>query len=210
MGGMLWRKKPYSGLPYWTTGSPSTARAPGYTSILVFCVGPPIRDPRLRSAPHHRAAAELDVHARIWILYIIPKYVLRTSEHSAELQGRQCPRRLGVSTCGQFLEFAQDRVGAAWLFCRIIADHVAHLRSRIPSRKRGCRGEVGAGISAQVFGEQRAPQLLCHRTRTERCIGVIQQVAGSRDVQFRVVRVSSAVDVRRPCDDEFVIEDPCF
>jgi hypothetical protein len=54
---MPWRKKPYPNLRYWTTGSPSTARAAGYTSIF-FCVGPPVRNPRPRC--HHWAQVPLD------------------------------------------------------------------------------------------------------------------------------------------------------
>jgi hypothetical protein len=55
---MPWRRKPTSRLHYWTSGSPSTARADGFKSILVYCVGPPVGDPRPRC--WHNARIPLD------------------------------------------------------------------------------------------------------------------------------------------------------
>jgi hypothetical protein len=42
---MPWLRKPISRLQYWTSGSPSTAWADGFKTILVYCVGPPVGDP---------------------------------------------------------------------------------------------------------------------------------------------------------------------
>ena len=55
---MPWRKKPYSGLRYWPDGTPTTAKAAGYKTILVYCVGPPVGDQRPRC--WHSAAVKLD------------------------------------------------------------------------------------------------------------------------------------------------------
>jgi hypothetical protein len=55
---MPWRRKPTNRLNYWTTGSPSTARAAGFKTIMVYCVGPPDRDPRPRC--WHNAVIPLD------------------------------------------------------------------------------------------------------------------------------------------------------
>jgi hypothetical protein len=38
---MPWRRKPVSRLRYWSSGSPERAKADGFKSILVYCVGPP-------------------------------------------------------------------------------------------------------------------------------------------------------------------------
>jgi hypothetical protein len=38
---MPWRRKPEPWLRYWTDGTPSKAKAEGYRTILVYCVGPP-------------------------------------------------------------------------------------------------------------------------------------------------------------------------
>jgi hypothetical protein len=43
---MPWRRKPNSRLRYWSNGRPSDTRAEGFETILVYCVGPPDRDPR--------------------------------------------------------------------------------------------------------------------------------------------------------------------
>jgi hypothetical protein len=45
---MPWRRKPSSQLRYWTTGGPATAKPAGFKTILVYCIGPPPRDPRPR------------------------------------------------------------------------------------------------------------------------------------------------------------------
>jgi hypothetical protein len=55
---MPWRGKPNPRLNYWTNGSPSTARAAGFKTIVVYCVGPPYRDPRPRR--WHNATISLD------------------------------------------------------------------------------------------------------------------------------------------------------
>jgi hypothetical protein len=44
---------------YWTRGSPSQAKAAGFKTILVYCVGPPDRDPRPRC--WHWSEVPLDV-----------------------------------------------------------------------------------------------------------------------------------------------------
>jgi len=55
---MPWRRKPNSRLRYWAGGSPSKAKADGFKSILVYCVGPRDRDPRPRC--WHWSAVMLD------------------------------------------------------------------------------------------------------------------------------------------------------
>jgi hypothetical protein len=55
---MPWRRKPIPRLHYWTSGSPSTAQAGGFKTILVYCVGPPVGDPRPRC--WHNARISLD------------------------------------------------------------------------------------------------------------------------------------------------------
>jgi hypothetical protein len=45
-------------LRYWLDGSPTTAKAAGFRSILVYCVGPPDGDPRPRC--WHSAEIRLD------------------------------------------------------------------------------------------------------------------------------------------------------
>ena len=55
---MPWRKKPYDSLHYWPKGRPADAKADGFKTILVYCVGPPVRDPRPRC--WHSATVELD------------------------------------------------------------------------------------------------------------------------------------------------------
>ncbi len=36
---MPWRKKPHSRFRYWSNGRPSDAKAAGYKTILVYCLG---------------------------------------------------------------------------------------------------------------------------------------------------------------------------
>ena len=55
---MPWRRKPDSRLRYWSEGTPTTAKAAGYKTILVYCVGPLYGDPRPRC--WHNAAVPLD------------------------------------------------------------------------------------------------------------------------------------------------------
>jgi hypothetical protein len=43
---------------YWTDGSPTTAKAAGFKSIVIYCVGPPYRDSRPRC--WHTAQLKLD------------------------------------------------------------------------------------------------------------------------------------------------------
>jgi hypothetical protein len=52
---MPWRRKPVSRLRYWSSGSPERAKADGFKSILVYCVGP-AQGPRC----HHWSAKKLD------------------------------------------------------------------------------------------------------------------------------------------------------
>ena len=53
-----WRRKPNSRLRYRSNGRPAEAKACGFKTILVYCVGPPDRDPRPRC--WHSSAMPLD------------------------------------------------------------------------------------------------------------------------------------------------------
>jgi hypothetical protein len=55
---MPWRRKPESWLRYRSRGSPAVAKAAGFKTILVYCVGPPptLGLPRC----HHNAAVPLE------------------------------------------------------------------------------------------------------------------------------------------------------
>jgi hypothetical protein len=55
---MPWRAKPASRLRYWSDGGPADFKAQGFKTILVYCVGPPDRDPRPRC--WHYAEVKLD------------------------------------------------------------------------------------------------------------------------------------------------------
>ena len=55
---MPWRRKPNSRLRYWTTDRPTDMKAERFRTILVYCVGPPDRDPRPRC--WHNAVVPLD------------------------------------------------------------------------------------------------------------------------------------------------------
>jgi hypothetical protein len=51
-------RKPVSRLRYWSGGGPADFKAQGFKTILVYCVGPPDRDPRPRC--WHYAVVKLD------------------------------------------------------------------------------------------------------------------------------------------------------
>jgi hypothetical protein len=55
---MPWRRKPYFRLRYWPKGTPSEAKAAGFKTILVYCVGPPVGSGGRRC--WHSAAVRLD------------------------------------------------------------------------------------------------------------------------------------------------------
>jgi hypothetical protein len=55
---MPWRRKPEPWLRYWSDGTPTTAKATGLKTILVYCVGPPRGFGRLPC--HHTARLSLD------------------------------------------------------------------------------------------------------------------------------------------------------
>jgi hypothetical protein len=61
---MPWRRKPVSRLRYWS-GTPADFKARGFKTILVYCVGPPDRDPRPRC--WHYAVVKLEHDPEKWI-----------------------------------------------------------------------------------------------------------------------------------------------
>ncbi len=57
--------KPTSRLNYWSGGSPSRSKAAGFKIILLYCVGPPDRDPRPRCWHNARLKVD-DLPERDW------------------------------------------------------------------------------------------------------------------------------------------------
>jgi hypothetical protein len=56
---MPWRQKPASWLRYWDSGTPSGAKAAGFKTILVYCVG--LADMRTtRDRCYHNSRLKLD------------------------------------------------------------------------------------------------------------------------------------------------------